>query len=634
MAYNPALIPHVSNVAALLALPAGIGTLTSVIYLDGYYAPNDGGEGVLEWNASSSATANNGTIFTPTGSSGNGRWIRQCDNTYSVLWFGAKNDGSAPAQSFILAAMTALAAAGGGSLFYPPGDYQITGKTDLASNVNHFGVKFQSRFVIPTGTSSFNYVFNASLANISNVAFDGLSFDDSANYPTDSKTYKSTMTTVHCGIRVGGVRVQNFSVTNCAFFSMSLNSIDIETDVSSPQSSNILIERNYFNQGSYQLQCINIRVNGAVTGPSQYIAGVKILDNYINTCGPQYYWKANLEDWTASTDGISAVGCFEALICGNTVLFAGSSGIRCERSVSPTIIGNNIDNPGASGIITYNHCINATITANQISNWGRTPVAFCIQSYSGAYYNALEFMKSTGPTLPANPSSSGYFQVWPYSVDPTKIDVTSIVAYSDTNYYTGTPSVGILPFRGYAAINYTQDTVNATISGNVCSGDLSVDGSSKNIYASDYGASPQQPVNAPVDGTGDNCFLQGNVFQNCRVYQIWHPQYVDVLAASGVNGFSAFIGNDDNNCLIDVPRLWIQKNGTVITGITNFQLGAGVALATTATLGFPMMPTVSGTPTGTPVGHVAGTAAFVFDSSATKLWVYKDGTGWKSVALT
>ena len=61
-------------------------------------------------------------------------------------------------------------------------------------------------------------------------------------------------------------------------------------------------------------------------------------------------------------------------------------------------------------------------------------------------------------------------------------------------------------------------------------------------------------------------------------------------------------------------------------------LGAG-APATTATTGFPYIPTVAGAPTGTPTAET-GYAPIVFDTTNIKLWVYDPvASAWKGVVL-
>lgn len=54
------------------------------------------------------------------------------------------------------------------------------------------------------------------------------------------------------------------------------------------------------------------------------------------------------------------------------------------------------------------------------------------------------------------------------------------------------------------------------------------------------------------------------------------------------------------------------------------------ALSTGATSGFTWMPSMSGTPSGTPTSYT-GSVAMVYDTSANKLWVYNGS--WRSVTL-
>jgi hypothetical protein len=63
---------------------------------------------------------------------------------------------------------------------------------------------------------------------------------------------------------------------------------------------------------------------------------------------------------------------------------------------------------------------------------------------------------------------------------------------------------------------------------------------------------------------------------------------------------------------------------------SNIVLGATSALGTTATNGFPYIPTMAGTPTGTPTSFT-GKVPMVYDTSNNKLYVYN--SGWKGVTL-
>lgn len=81
---------RVATVSALRALPAP--TRKTVVYLEGYYTPGDGGGGALVWQGTSNKVDNGGTVFQPDSLPANGRWERDSQEI-SVLLFGAKLDG-------------------------------------------------------------------------------------------------------------------------------------------------------------------------------------------------------------------------------------------------------------------------------------------------------------------------------------------------------------------------------------------------------------------------------------------------------------------------------------------------------------------------------------------------------------
>lgn len=74
-------------------------------------------------------------------------------------------------------------------------------------------------------------------------------------------------------------------------------------------------------------------------------------------------------------------------------------------------------------------------------------------------------------------------------------------------------------------------------------------------------------------------------------------------------------------------RARIKSTGSIALG--------KAALATNATTGFVYLPSMAGTPTGTPetFAYNAGVLPVVLDSSASKLWAYVGGA-WKSVTLS
>lgn len=98
-------VVRVGTMAELRALPAP--SRKTVAYLEGYYAPNDGGGGALVWVASSAKTDNGGTVVVPDSGPVNGRWERGGD--IDVRWFGAVGDGVTDDRASILKAIAASA---------------------------------------------------------------------------------------------------------------------------------------------------------------------------------------------------------------------------------------------------------------------------------------------------------------------------------------------------------------------------------------------------------------------------------------------------------------------------------------------------------------------------------------------
>jgi hypothetical protein len=87
----------------------------AVVFARGCVTAGDGGGGLFYWDSSSNTGDDGGTIIVP--SVGGGRWKRSFGGAISVMWFGAKGDGTAGAgasgdQSAILSALAAAIAAG------------------------------------------------------------------------------------------------------------------------------------------------------------------------------------------------------------------------------------------------------------------------------------------------------------------------------------------------------------------------------------------------------------------------------------------------------------------------------------------------------------------------------------------
>lgn len=73
----------------------------------------------------------------------------------------------------------------------------------------------------------------------------------------------------------------------------------------------------------------------------------------------------------------------------------------------------------------------------------------------------------------------------------------------------------------------------------------------------------------------------------------------------------------------------VLASGAAIKSAGNFTLGGGVALATTATVGYVMIQSCAGVPSGVPIGFGAGNIPIVFDTTNFRLYAYTTSGAWK-----
>ena len=103
-------IGKVNSIAALKALsPTTLVDKITVEVLSYYSAATPDGGGTFEWDSTTSATDNGGTIIAPD-AGGTGRWRLIHNGIVSVKQFGMKLDGSAADTTYFQAALTAAAA--------------------------------------------------------------------------------------------------------------------------------------------------------------------------------------------------------------------------------------------------------------------------------------------------------------------------------------------------------------------------------------------------------------------------------------------------------------------------------------------------------------------------------------------
>ncbi len=126
-------------VDTLADLKALAGGSAPAVFIHGRGASGDGAHGVFRWAAASTATADDALVVMPT-AGGTGRWLRDVDLLFNVLWWGAKRDLSADALGAATAALTAAIGAGrGGGVVFPAGFYAISDTLPVTGPVEIIG---------------------------------------------------------------------------------------------------------------------------------------------------------------------------------------------------------------------------------------------------------------------------------------------------------------------------------------------------------------------------------------------------------------------------------------------------------------------------------------------------------------
>lgn len=127
------MIGILNSFAALKALAVPASSVTYLVR--GSAAAGDGGAGLFFWNASDTTADNGGTILAAD-AGGTGRWNRICDSGYvNVKWFGAKGDGVTDDTAAILAAINAVDATYGATVYAPGGKYIFSSAIALKKHV-------------------------------------------------------------------------------------------------------------------------------------------------------------------------------------------------------------------------------------------------------------------------------------------------------------------------------------------------------------------------------------------------------------------------------------------------------------------------------------------------------------------
>ena len=145
-------------VASISALQAYSGPLNT-INVNWYSTVGDNGGGMFVWHATSTATADGGTIVASTPRGSTGRWIRQYSGPVDIRWFGAQTYAFNSSAENTAAINNALAVSG--YAYISPDEYHHSGTINFNSQgMTLLGSGLNNTIVKYTGTGTawlFNY---------------------------------------------------------------------------------------------------------------------------------------------------------------------------------------------------------------------------------------------------------------------------------------------------------------------------------------------------------------------------------------------------------------------------------------------------------------------------------------------
>ncbi len=206
----------VLNIAAFRALT----TAYAIIYLQGYTAINDGGEGFFQYiSTDTSSLDNGGTIIVDAAGH---RYHRAEAGDINVKWFGAMGDGVTNDTATIQAADT-YARTFGGRVFLPGGTYMVS-QLVLYSGSNWRGVGREATIIQQIVGSNTDLVYdNNSNANWGSTSptliVDGFELQEvtlNGNWNAGSGNTSGSGIACYCARPI----LRDVFITNCAQYGM------------------------------------------------------------------------------------------------------------------------------------------------------------------------------------------------------------------------------------------------------------------------------------------------------------------------------------------------------------------------------------------------------------------------------
>lgn len=256
----------------------------------------------------------------------------------SVKDFGAVGNGTTNDSPAIQAAINAISAAGGGTLFFPVGDYVAMNLT-LKSNVTFKGAgRSVSRLVIPPGNTTTNTIFYSVTTPASNIKFESLGFRGRWDEIQNEIASNGLMTAKF---------VTNLTINDCHFlysagFSLNINECD-----------HVEVTNNLMEYVARDMVAVWGTPNVKVTGNTL---------RHNDDDGVSINWE------TAGSDPVRS----NIIVHGNILEDTGP--IRTQAPKNVSIIGNVISRPKGNGVL-----VGVTnVSGNDISSGHGVIVAYNI----------------------------------------------------------------------------------------------------------------------------------------------------------------------------------------------------------------------------------------------------------------
>lgn len=328
---------------------------------------------------------------------------------YSVRDAGVKGDGVTDDTSAIQALLTAVAAAGGGTIFFPAGTYLVSGGLSVGSNTTIRGSGYSSVIRIATGANFSNNVLK--LESISNSEVLNLRLDGNRSgigggtqygiYAGGSSNCRVQGCYAHS---FSGVGIHSYNSSGCKFIGNTswdnfFHGMELEQTTNSTAVGNIL--RNNLRHGLYVFEgevgatgskglAITSNVMYSNTQSGCIIQGP--LCDGINFSGN--VCRANTESGLIVFDQVKRVS-----VVGNQFLENGHYGVYLYRSKGNTVYGNTFKNNSQVANGGYQEVLlQGDVTQYSLNNIvsGNN---FTIDAANKAQYAIKEGSTSDGPNL-------------------------------------------------------------------------------------------------------------------------------------------------------------------------------------------------------------------------------------------